>query len=173
MVERLRSTGAEDVFLLTPGPVEAALIDAAAAAAWTPRFHALGSLVGRELFTPRPGFRGRLHLAFGSLPVDRTPPGLERFHEALAPIEELQPGGSVIAAFNAIDLLVDGLERAGRDLSREGLIEALEVLRDRPTGLTPPFSFGPNRRVAVRGSYVVTLDPARPQSPEEVVWVEP
>jgi len=47
------------------------------------------------------------------------------------------------------------------------------VLRDRPTGLTRPLSFGPNRRVGVRGAYVVRLDPAHPEAPTEVVWVEP
>jgi len=171
-VERLRSAGAEDIFLITPGPVEPALLDAAAEAGWNPRFHALGTLVEGDLFTPRPGFEGRLYLAFSSLPVDRTPPGLEHFHEALG-TDTIDLGGSEISAFTAIDLLVDGLERTGRDVTREGLVEALEVLRDHPTGLTPALSFGPNRRVGVRGAYVVTLDPAHPESPTEVVWVEP
>jgi len=171
-VDRLRTAGAEDVFLLTPGPAEAALLDAAAAAGWSPRLHALGSLVGSELFTPRPGFQGRLYLALGTLPLDRTPPGLAHFHDALGD-PSIAPGTTEIAAFTAIDLLVDGLERTGRDVSREGLIEALEVLRDRPTGLTRPLSFGPNRRVGIRGAYVVRLDPAHPEAPTEVVWVEP
>jgi len=171
-VARLRALGADDVFLLTPGPVEAELLDAAAAAGWSPHVYALGSLVGGELFTPRPGFHGRLDLALGSLPLDRTPPGLSRFHDALGD-PSITAGTTEIAAFTAIDLLVDGLERTGRDISREGLIEALEVLRDRPTGLTRPLSFGPNRRVGVRGAYVVRLDPAHPQAPTEVVWVEP
>ena len=171
-VARLSAAGADDVFLLTPGPVEARLLDAAAAAGWSPRLHALGSLVGGELFTPRPGFSGRLYLALGALPLDRTPPGLAHFRDALG-AASVAPGTTEIAAFTAVDLLVDGLRRTGRDVTREGLIEALEVLRDRPTGLTRPLSFGPNRRVGVRGAYVVRLDPAHPEAPTEVVWVEP
>ena len=52
-----------------------------------------------------------------------------------------------IAAFAAAKLLEEGLRRAGRDLDRRKLVDALEELYGYETGLTPPLSYGPNRRI--------------------------
>lgn len=167
LVERLRGAGVEEVLLLAPGGQESALLDAAAAADWAPRVSALGSLAGPDLFTPRPRYRGELYLAFNSLPVDRTPPGLEDFRHDTG--LDQPRSATEIAVFLAVDLLVDGLETTGRDLTREGLIESLELLRDKPTGLSRPLSFGPNRRVGVRGAYVVRVEDGEPSG---VAWEE-
>ncbi len=44
-------------------------------------------------------------------------------------------------------LAVEGLKRAGRNLTRESFVEAMESLRDYvPEKLTAPITFGPNRR---------------------------
>jgi hypothetical protein len=57
-------------------------------------------------------------------------------------------------------VLVEGLKRAGRALSRERLVSSLEALHAFETGLSPPVTFGPDRRVGVLGAYVVEVDPA-------------
>lgn len=62
------------------------------------------------------------------------------------------------AAYAAAKVFVEGLRRAGRALSRAGLVAALEGLSDFETGLTPPVSLGANRRVGVRGAHVLTVD---------------
>ena len=71
------------------------------------------------------------------------------------PPEHLQ---GQIAAFAAAKLLVEGLRGAGRDLSRLALVDALEALYAYQTGLTPPLSYGPNRRIGARGAHVVAVD---------------
>ncbi|HEV8309513.1 MAG TPA: ABC transporter substrate-binding protein [Methylomirabilota bacterium] len=44
-------------------------------------------------------------------------------------------------------LAVEGLKRAGRNLTREAFVEAMETLKDYvPEKLTAPITFGPNRR---------------------------
>ena len=53
---------------------------------------------------------------------------------------------------------MEGLRSAGRDLSRLALVDALEALYAYETGLTPPLSYGPNRRIGARGAHVVTVD---------------
>jgi hypothetical protein len=55
-------------------------------------------------------------------------------------------------------LLVEGLRRAGRELSRVALVDALEALYGYETGVTPPLSYGPNRRIGARGAHVVAVD---------------
>jgi hypothetical protein len=55
-------------------------------------------------------------------------------------------------------LLSEGMKQAGRDASREKLINALEGLHDFDTGLTPLISFGPGRRLGLNGAHVVTVD---------------
>ena len=47
---------------------------------------------------------------------------------------------------------------AGRDLSRARLVDALEGLYEFETGLTPPVTYGPNRRLAVQGAHVMSAD---------------
>lgn len=44
-------------------------------------------------------------------------------------------------------------------LAAVALVASLEQLRDFRTGVLPPLSFGPNRRVSATGSYVVGVDP--------------
>jgi len=53
---------------------------------------------------------------------------------------------------------VEGLRRAGRDLNRQRLVEGLEGLYAYDTGLTPPLTYGPNRRIGARGAHVVAVD---------------
>ncbi len=67
---------------------------------------------------------------------------------------------------------MEGLKRAGRELSRERLITALEGLYDHETGLTPPVSFGPNRRIGARGAYVVAVDLAGGSFQPMGEWIE-
>jgi hypothetical protein len=55
-------------------------------------------------------------------------------------------------------VLLEALKRAGRDLSRERLVDQLETLRDFATGYAPPVTFGPARRLGARGAYVVRIE---------------
>ena len=169
-VAELRQTGVGDVFLIAPGDEETAFLAAAAAAGWSPRLHLLGSFAGPELLAGGT-LPGRRFVAFNSLPADRTPAGVKRYHERLGEDgDAAPPGATEIAAYTALDLLAEGLRAAGRDLSREGLIEALENLRDHPTGLLPPVSYGPNRRIGARGAWVLEVGP---EGPVRAEWVEP
>jgi hypothetical protein len=58
-------------------------------------------------------------------------------------------------------VFTEALKRAGRDLTREKLITALEQLYDFPTGLTPPITFHRNRRIGAAGAWVVEVDGGR------------
>lgn len=175
LVRRLADAGVYEILLLLPADRAAAVLAALARAAtgdWKPGVGIPGGLASRLPLGDGTAVPGRLFLAYNSLPGDLTPTGLERLEERLG--EELTARDPrQVHAFLAMDTLVQGLEASGRELTREGLITSLEGVRKRPTGLSRPLSFGPNRRVAVRGAYVVELDPAGGANPPAVEWVEP
>jgi ABC-type branched-subunit amino acid transport system substrate-binding protein len=111
--------------------------------------------------------RGPLVLLAGSLVDPKTLPrdmGAEtRILFAYAP-DGAAPRPAVSASAEtlaAMKLLVEGLRRAGRDVSRAKLIEALETIRRFETGYGAPVSYGPRRHIGFMGAEVVRLDPRR------------
>ena len=73
-----------------------------------------------------------------------------------------------IATIASARILIEGLQRAGRNLSRTNFVTALAALRDFKTGLLPPVSFDANRRTGVQGAYIVTF-PA--MSEAQHIWI--
>jgi ABC-type branched-subunit amino acid transport system substrate-binding protein len=61
-------------------------------------------------------------------------------------------------AFAAAKVFVEATKASSRNLSRAGLVNSLEQLRNFNTGVLPPITFGPNRRVGAAGSYIVGID---------------
>ncbi len=159
MAATLKAEGIEAVFFLGNGG-EAAFINAAAAAGWTPHVFLLGALTGRDLVKTLPAsFKDHIFLAFPTVPGDVAPAGLAELR-ALEEKHKFAPGhtASKLNAFAAAKIFTEALKRTGRDLSREKLIKALEGLYEYDTGVTPSITFGPNRRVGSLGSYVVSPD---------------
>ena len=63
-----------------------------------------------------------------------------------------------VGAYSSMLLFSEGMKQAGRDASREKLVNALEGLHDFETGLTPLISFGPGRRLGLSGAHIVTVE---------------
>ena len=149
------------VFLSATG--ESAFLNAAAAANWTPHVFLLGSLSAGDLLKTVPlSFKDHVFLAFPSVPTDVGPAGLAELR-ALEEKYKFPPRhiASQLNAFAAAKIFAEALKRAGRDLTREKLITALEGLYEYDTGVTPSITFGPNRRVGAMGAYVLSIDPAK------------
>jgi ABC-type branched-subunit amino acid transport system substrate-binding protein len=158
----LKAEGVGAVFFVGAGR-EAEFITAAAAVEWTPHVFLLGALTTRELVDTLPvAFKDRVFLAFPTVPTDVGPTGLAELR-ALEQKYKFAPGhtASKLNAFAAAKIFTEALKRAGRDLSREKLVTALEGLYEYDTGVTPSITFGPNRRVGSMGSYVVSIDLAK------------
>src|SRR5205085_7765444 len=139
--------GAGTVFFFGSAGDETAFIKEADAASWRPDLFLLGTLTGRDLVASIPsGFGGKVFLAFPTIPADVTQEG-EGELRALASKYKfpLRHTAAQLSALAAAKVLAEGLERGGKDLSREKLITALEGLYDYETGLTPRLTFGPNR----------------------------
>ncbi|MGB8842603.1 MAG: ABC transporter substrate-binding protein, partial [Aliidongia sp.] len=62
----------------------------------------------------------------------------------------------------AAKILIEALRRAGRDVTRERLIDALDGLQNYHTGLMAPVSFSASRHIGTEGVWIVPLDAGAP-----------
>jgi branched-chain amino acid transport system substrate-binding protein len=69
-----------------------------------------------------------------------------------------QPNFVGLEGFINARVLVEGLERAGPDLNREGFIDALESIRDFPLGLDINIAFSPNDHQGLDRVYFTRLE---------------
>jgi ABC-type branched-subunit amino acid transport system substrate-binding protein len=159
LVLDLSRAGTEIVFFLGPSALENGFIQEAVKLAWKPIVLVPGYVAGKQIFDAPSAFEGRILVAYPTLPLDQSVDALAEYR-TLAGTHKLsaQYIGAQLAAMSSAKVLVEGLERAGKDLSRERLVEELEQLRDFKTGLTPSISYGPNRRAGAAGAYIVPVD---------------
>jgi len=139
---------------------------------WQPTLLAPGIFAERAVFELPKTFGGHVYLAYASLPVDHTKSGIDVF-EGLHRDHEIDYRNSAaqIAAFSAARVLIEALERAGPNLSREQLIASLESLDEYQPGLTAAVSFGPDQRVGSVGAHVVRVDLAAGRLDAEQEWI--
>lgn len=169
-VEALSAAGVADLYLLDPGPAAGRLLEAAAAAGWRPRVLVPGSLAGAGLFETAAGLGTRLVIAYPTVPGDRDQTAAAELTELTAGLPESEQS-TAVAVLAGGRLLAEALERSGRAVSRERVIAALENLYQHSTALSPPVTYGPNRRVGARGAYVVAYDPATGEALPAGGWV--
>ena len=114
-------------------------------------------MLGRAAFNLPRTVAARTYLSYPALLPDR-----DDFSEFFAVMQKSGAGlrntGFQTVAFAAAKVFVEATKSASRQLSRANLIKELEQLRDYKTGVTPPVTFGANRRVGASGSYIVKLD---------------
>ena len=136
-----------------------ALLAALAAKGLAPNVYVLSSFISRSLYGAPMAFNRKIFVAYPTFTSDITAGGRANY-QALAerhalPREHIQ---AQIAALAAAKVLLEGLRRAGRDLSRERLVAGIEALYTFQTGLPPPLTYGPNRRIGARGAHVLAVD---------------
>ncbi|HKQ99738.1 MAG TPA: ABC transporter substrate-binding protein [Pyrinomonadaceae bacterium] len=114
-------------------------------------------MFGREAFELSPDMASRTFLSYPSALPDQN-----EFAEFLNIMQrrgvQLRSPAFQTVAYASARTLMEAVKLSSRRLSRAGLVGALEGLHDYRTGVIPPISFGPNRRVGVEGSFVVGID---------------
>lgn len=159
LAAELHERGVDAVVFLGGAAHLRELAEAAEQREWRPYLLAPALLAEREIFTLPPGFDGRVFLAYASLPSDRTTAGASEFERLHADYAlSYQHSVAQVAAYTAARVLVEGLERAGRNPDRAALMRALETLSGFRPGLTPALTFGPARRDGAAGAHVVEVD---------------
>jgi ABC-type branched-subunit amino acid transport system substrate-binding protein len=174
LVQRLSQEEAEVIFFFGSGAEQQTFMQEAERRRWAPHLFLLGSLAGREVLDAPLSFTNKIFLAYPSLPSDQTRAGIMEYRALLEkhklPAQHL---ATQISALSAAKILVEGLKLAGKDLSREKLITALEGLYEFDTELTPRVTYGPNRRIGTLGAYVVALDVEKKRFIPVSAWITP
>ncbi len=172
-VTELRGGAVDVVYFFGDTSVLGRLAAEAAARDWHPRLFLSGPTAGRTVFALPAAFDGRVHLTYPNLPEDQSAAGREEF-QALRERHALSSGhlASQVRSLAAAKVLVEGLRRGGRSVTRAGLVTQIERLDKFDTGQLPALSFGSNRRVGARGAHVLTVDLGAGRFKPEAVWVE-
>jgi ABC-type branched-subunit amino acid transport system substrate-binding protein len=172
-VAALKGQGVDSIFLLGSSVDAGALFKSAEAAAWSPSVYLLGSLIGKDITGLVPiKLKDKIFLAFPTVPADFSDAGAAEYRTLMEKYKlKSTHAAAQASAFAAAKVLVQGLERAGKNLSRERLVTTLEGLYEFDTGLMPKITFGPNRRIGAFGAYVVTIDPEKKLFPASAEWI--
>ena len=126
---------------------------------WFPTIMAPGGMIASGAFEAPKGFDRKVFFSLPSAPSNQTVEGMKDYHMLvtkykLPPFLRVSQAHAIVAA----RILIEGLKRAGKDVSREKLIQELEKLHSYPTGLTPAVTYGPNRRRGATGAHIVVVD---------------
>jgi ABC-type branched-subunit amino acid transport system substrate-binding protein len=149
------------------------LADEAGRRDWKPDLMLPGVFASKGMFDIPVTFEGRVFLGYSSMPSDHTAKGVSEFEKLHADYDiDYRHSAAQISAFVAARILVEGLKRAGRDLSRDRLVNELEGLADFQPGLMPPISYNATRRIGALGGYVVALDLEKKQFGQASKWIE-
>ena len=159
IARKLSQTEQAAIFFLGSGAEALALTREAEKLHWSPQLYLPGAIVGQEILTAPTSFDHKIFLSFPTSPAAQTPQGVKDFRTLAdkyrLPAHHL---AAQLSAYAAAQVLVEGLKRGGRDLSREKLIAALEGLYEFESGVTPALTYNPNRRIGALGAYIVSLD---------------
>jgi ABC-type branched-subunit amino acid transport system substrate-binding protein/mono/diheme cytochrome c family protein len=102
-------------------------------------------------------------LAFMAGPPDITAGAAAEYRELSARYDlprDDQP--AQLQALAAAKIIVEALRRAGREVTRDGLVDTMETLQDFHTGLIPPISYSTTRRIGTDGIWIVPLGGGNP-----------
>jgi ABC-type branched-subunit amino acid transport system substrate-binding protein len=129
-------------------------------------------MIGREAFSLPQSVSSRTYLSYPT-----SMPGAADFAEFIKVMQKANVALRNVAfqsvAYASAKVFVEATKSSGRQLSRATLVSSLESMQGFKTGVTPPVSFGPNRRVGAVGSYVVGVDPGKKQFLPLSGWIAP
>ncbi len=119
-------------------------------------------MVGRGAFALPASVAAQTFLSYPS-----ALPNQEEFAQFLTLVQKagitLRSPAFQSMAYAAAKVFFEAAKVSGRQLTRVALINSLDQMRDFKTGVVPPLTFGPNRRVGSIGSYIVGVDLTKQQ----------
>jgi ABC-type branched-subunit amino acid transport system substrate-binding protein len=174
MVETIKQTRQADVIFFMGAAVDALdFMREADKLNWFPAILVPGGIIASGVFEAPNGFDRKLFFSVPTAPQHQTVEGMKEYLALVAkyklpPYLRVSQASAIVAA----RILVEGLKRVGKDVSRERLIQELEKLHSYPTGLTPSLTYGPNRRRGATGAHIVTVDLKEKRLVPVVDWID-
>jgi ABC-type branched-subunit amino acid transport system substrate-binding protein len=165
-IKEVRAANPEAVVLVGPYAPVGAILKQAHAAGWHPRLLTV-SFVGTEgLLRAAPQDCDGVIITQVVPPYDRTDlPTVKLYRESLEKyMGNTQPSFGSLEGFVDAMVLVEGLRGAGRDLTREKLINALEAIHQKDIGLGSKLllNFSPTNHKGLDAVYTTVIEKGRP-----------
>jgi len=160
------------IFLGSPSALTT-LLAGTRQAGWNPAVMVPSPLINPTTFQAAGPITARLFISLPTGPRDQNAAAVDAY-------SKLATGNHVnrhhltaqFAALASAQLFVAALQRAGRDATRQKLLDTIDNIRALDTGLVPPLTFNANRHIGSTGSYIAAIGES-PGSDGEVVWVDP
>jgi ABC-type branched-subunit amino acid transport system substrate-binding protein len=159
MVAQLKAAKTGVVLALLPATELRALLHEAKRDDWSCVYLIPSAFTSAAIMDDLVSLTSPVFAASQFLPTDITPEGQAEY-QRLATAAKL-PQQGFAPQFTAVceaRILIEGMKRAGRDLSRERLLESLEGIYDFSAGYRQTVSFGPNRRVGIPQVHIVSVE---------------
>ena len=170
---RLKEAGAEGVFIWATPKHAAILVGQAAKLALSPQWFATYVLADQDLLheITEGKWEGTIYASAGANYLEPTPL-MEKYRRArdrFSPQE--REGLFFYSGFAYAEVMVEGLTRAGPDLTRESLMQALESIQDFQ-GISGKMSYGAGQRQGMLSVYLIRCTGAA-QFERLTDWITP
>jgi ABC-type branched-subunit amino acid transport system substrate-binding protein len=146
---KLKESGADAVILYPTTTHGALILKEMAAQGYRPTVLASFTLADPLMFTLAGDLWEGVYVNVAGQVGPLTAPEAARAIDVIVRNDSRLKGKEYAGLYGAVSMMltVEGLKRAGRDLTREKFIEALESIREwRAEGIGAPITFGPGRR---------------------------
>lgn len=172
-VVRMMQAGVEHCFLATVYRETAGVLKEAEKLGWKSMFVVSSAATDKiTLNLAGPAAEGLLGVFCGELPNSQRP-GWKEYVERTKKYSKVEPGFYHSVGYLFAKVFCEGLRRAGRDLTRDSFIKAMEGIKGFETGVGPAITFGPNIRAGARSAYVVKASASKGQFEKLTDWREP
>ena len=148
------------------------LVGADAPAGRTPRLLLPGYFVSGDVVKLPTAYAESLEMSYVTVPDSGAGRQLSGFREFMRR-NGLQANNlnTRLYAYAATELLLEGIKRAGKRVTRMKLLDEIEKLYAFDVGLNRPLTFGSRHRVGLRGAYIVRFDVGKRRLVATDTWV--
>ena len=169
-VVRMMKAGIEYCFLATIYRETAGVVKEALKLGWKPTF--MVSAAASDPITLKlsgPAADGLLGVACGEL-LDSQRPGWKKYVERTKKYGKGKPAFYHSVGYLYAEVFCEALRLAGRDLTRENFVKAMEKIKDFDSGVGPNITFGPNLRSGAHSAFIVKANAAKGQFQKLTEW---